>query len=372
MMAAAASSVRTAVAIDPDPPLLRVDTLIKEFPVHTGIFGRGGQVVHAVDGVSFELARGETLALVGESGCGKSTVGRLVLRLLEPTRGTVWFEGNDIGRLGDQALRAQRRRMQIIFQDPYASLNPRMTVGQTLAEPLVLHGLAPGNRAGRVAELLSLVGLNRAYADRYPHEFSGGQRQRIGIARALAVEPQLIVCDEPVSALDVSIQAQVINLLSDLQQRLGLAYLFIAHDLAVVKHIAHRVAVMYLGRIVEYGTKAQIFGEPRHPYTQALLSAVPMPAPGSRTRRIILQGDVPSPISPPSGCHFRTRCPYAQPICAEQQPVLAGESGHTLACHLWRSIPAAEKLPPAIAGPGAARVLRLQAAFLRPGASATP
>ncbi len=371
MSAAAPTAASARGAARDSSPLLRADALVKEFAVHTGMFGRGGQVVHAVDGVSFELARGETLALVGESGCGKSTVGRMVLRLLDPTRGTVWFEGNDIGRLGDQALRAQRRRMQIIFQDPYASLNPRMTVRQTLAEPLALHGLAQGNRPQRVAELLGLVGLNRAYADRYPHEFSGGQRQRIGIARALAVEPQLIVCDEPVSALDVSIQAQVINLLSDLQDRLGLAYLFIAHDLAVVKHIASRVAVMYLGRIVEYGTKAQIFGEPRHPYTQALLSAVPMPAPGSRTRRIILQGDVPSPISPPSGCHFRTRCPHAQPICAEAQPLLAGDDGHTVACHLWRSIPAPEKLPPAIAGPGAVRLLRLQAAFRRPAANRT-
>ena len=371
-MTAATGALPSSVGVaEPAPPLLRVDAVVKEFPVHAGMFGRSSDVVHAVDGVSFELERGETLALVGESGCGKSTVGRLVLRLLEPTRGKVWFEGTDIGSLGDQALRAQRRRMQIIFQDPYASLNPRMTVGQTLGEPLALHGLAPGRRAQRVAELLGLVGLAGAYADRYPHEFSGGQRQRIGIARALAVEPQLIVCDEPVSALDVSIQAQVINLLSDLQDRLGLAYLFIAHDLAVVKHIASRVAVMYLGRIVEHGTRAQIFNEPRHPYTQALLSAVPMPAPGSRKRRIILQGDVPSPISPPSGCHFRTRCQHAQAICAEAQPPLAGDDGHPVACHLWRNIPAPEKLVPAIAGPGAARLLRLQSAFRRPAAAAT-
>ncbi|MEP7084451.1 MAG: dipeptide ABC transporter ATP-binding protein [Betaproteobacteria bacterium] len=378
-MSAVATPSQPADAFVPAPLLLRADSLVKHFSAQSGMFGRGGDVVRAVDGVSFELGRGETLALVGESGCGKSTVGRLVLRLLEPTRGKVWFEGRDIGTLNGPALRAQRRRMQIIFQDPYASLNPRMTVGQTLTEPLALHGLAAGNRAQRVAELLGLVGLNSAYADRYPHEFSGGQRQRIGIARALAVEPQLIVCDEPVSALDVSIQAQVINLLSDLQDRLGLAYLFIAHDLAVVKHIAARVAVMYLGRIVEYGTKAQIFGEPRHPYTHALLSAVPMPAPGSRNRRIILQGDVPSPISPPSGCHFRTRCPHAQPICAEAQPPLASDDSHTVACHLWRSIPMPEKQPPPIAGAGDARLLRLQAAFRRPApariagpSSATP
>ena len=351
-------------------PLLRVDGLVKQFPVQTGLFGRGGKVVHAVDGVSFDLGRRETLALVGESGCGKSTVGRLVLRLLDPTRGRILFEGTDIGSLDGPGLRAQRRRMQIIFQDPYASLNPRMTVGQTLGEPLALHGLAAGRHKERVAELLGLVGLAGAHADRYPHEFSGGQRQRIGIARALAVEPQLIVCDEPVSALDVSIQAQVINLLTDLQGRFGLSYLFIAHDLAVVKHIAARVAVMYLGRIVEYGPKDRIFDAPRHPYTRALLSAVPVPTPGQRRQRIILQGDVPSPIAPPSGCHFRTRCPHAQPLCAEAVPVLAGDDGHAVACHLWRELPAAEALVPARAGPGARRLLQLQAAFRQPVAAA--
>ena len=344
-------------------PLLRVDMLVKNFPVQSGMFGRGGKVVHAVDGVSFDLSQGETLALVGESGCGKSTVGKLVLRLLEPTRGKVWFEGRDIGRFDGPALRAQRRRMQIIFQDPYASLNPRMTIGQTLGEPLALHGLAAGRRPERVAELLGLVGLAGAHADRYPHEFSGGQRQRIGIARALAVEPRLIVCDEPVSALDVSIQGQVINLLSDLQARLGLAYLFIAHDLAVVKHIASRVAVMYLGRIVESGAKDQIFREPRHPYTQALLSAVPLPAPGLRRQRIILQGDVPSPITPPGGCHFHTRCPHAQPVCVASPPELAGEGGHLVACHLWRDLPAGETLVPLAPGSGADRLSRLQRAF---------
>jgi oligopeptide/dipeptide ABC transporter ATP-binding protein len=353
-------------------PLLRVDAIVKHFPVQAGLFGRGGKVIHAVDGVSFDLGRGEPLALVGESGCGKSTVGRLVLRLLEPTGGKVWFEGSDIGSLDSQALRAQRRRMQIIFQDPYASLNPRMTVGQTLTEPLALHGLAAGRRSERVAELLGLVGLARGHADRYPHEFSGGQRQRIGIARALAVEPELIVCDEPVSALDVSIQAQVINLLSDLQDRLGLAYLFIAHDLAVVKHIASMVAVMYLGRIVEYGPKDRIFGEPRHPYTQALLSAVPLPAPGFRRHRMILQGDVPSPIAPPSGCHFRTRCPHAQAACAASQPPLAGTAVHRVACHVWRDLPRHEPLAAYSAGPGAQRLLQLQAAFRQSGRAAAP
>jgi len=342
-------------------PMLRAEHLVKQFPVRSGFFGRGKEVVHAVDGVSFDLDRHQTLALVGESGCGKSTVGRLVLRLLEPTAGTVRFDGADIGALSDHALRAQRRRMQIIFQDPYASLNPRMTVGQILGEPLRLHGLARGREAERVAELLALVGLHRAHADRYPHEFSGGQRQRIGIARALAVEPSLIVCDEPVSALDVSIQAQVINLLSDLQDRLGLGYLFIAHDLAVVKHIATSVAVMYLGRIVETASRAEIFAQPRHPYTQALLSAVPVPSPGLRRRRIVLQGDVPSPIAPPSGCHFHTRCPYAQPLCSQKQPPLEG-GAHAVACHFWRDIPAAAAVP-VRRDAGDDRLRRLQSAF---------
>ena len=350
-------------------PLLDADALVKHFPVQGGMFSRDRGVVHAVDGVSFTLDRGETLALVGESGCGKSAVGRLVLRLIEPTRGRVRLDGTDLATLDSGALRAERRRMQIIFQDPYASLNPRMTIGQTLGEPLALHGLASGRRSARVAELLSLVGLAARHADRYPHEFSGGQRQRIGIARALAVEPNLIVCDEPVSALDVSIQAQVINLLGDLQQRFGLAYLFIAHDLAVVKHIATRVAVMYLGRIVEQGPKQQIFDAPRHPYTQALLSAVPVPSPGAVKQRIILQGDVPSPIAPPSGCHFRTRCRYAQPICAEQTPPLSAADGHLVACHFWEAIAAAgggaiAAVPAPTAG--AARLLRLQSAFRKP------
>ena len=349
-------------------PLLQVAGLVKHFPLRRGFFRREARVVRAVDGIDFDLAAGETLALVGESGCGKSTTGRLLLRLIEPTAGSVRFDGQELFALDADAMRAQRRALQIIFQDPYASLNPRMTVGQTVGEPLALYDLAPGRRRDRVAELLGLVGLAPQHAERYPHEFSGGQRQRIGIARALAVEPRLIVCDEPVSALDVSIQAQVINLLMDLQQRLGLSYVFIAHDLAVVKHIAARVAVMYLGRIVEYASTRELFARPRHPYTQALLSAIPVPAPGARAQRMILQGDVPSPIDPPSGCRFRTRCPYAQARCAAETPPLAAERGHAVACHFWRDImpPAA---PAGAAVPAAAglRLARLQQAFRSAG-----
>jgi len=350
-------------------PLLQVEDLTKHFPVHGGFLRKSTSKVHAVDGVSFTLAEGETLALVGESGCGKSTTGRLALRLLEATSGRVIFRGHELGSLDEAGLRAARSAMQIVFQDPYGSLNPRMTVGQMLEEPLMLHGLAAGRRRERVAEILGLVGLAPQHARRYAHEFSGGQRQRIGIARAIAVEPRLIVCDEPVSALDVSIQAQVVNLLRDLQRRLGLAYLFIAHDLAVVKHIADRVAVMYLGRIVEIAGKRELFARPRHPYTQALLSAIPVPVPGLRRQRVVLQGDVPSSIDPAPGCRFRSRCPHARERCAVEEPSLASEENHGVACHFWKEIaPPAALLPSAATAPANERLERLQSAFTQ-GAS---
>ena len=317
--------------------LLEVKNLRVHFPVKSGLFNRHPEAVKAVDGVSLRLAPGETLGLVGESGCGKSTLGRAIMRLVDPTAGEIFLDGENITRMEGAALRSRRRKFQMIFQDPYGSLNPRFTVEDIVGEALDIHGLSdsPAARRKRIVELLQAVGLDAAYAQRYPHEFSGGQRQRIGIARALAVEPELIICDEPVSALDVSVQAQIINLLRDLQQQHGLAYLFIAHDLAVVEHISHRVLVMYLGKIVEAAEAQDIIRSPQHPYTQALISAVPEVDPDSKRQRIILPGDVPSPIDPPGGCPFHPRCPIAEDRCRTVPPQLEGsENGRLVACHL--------------------------------------
>jgi oligopeptide transport system ATP-binding protein len=317
--------------------LLEVKDLKVHFPVKHGLFSRVTGYVKAVDDVSFELAPGETLGLVGESGCGKTTLGRAIVKLLEPTAGGVFLEGEDIASLTGEELRARRRKFQMIFQDPYGSLNPRMMVSQIIGEALDIHGLAGDKviRRRRIEELLKAVGLDPVHAQRYPHEFSGGQRQRIGIARALAVEPKLIVCDEPVSALDVSVQAQIINLLQDLQRERGLAYLFIAHDLAVVEHISRRIMVMYLGKVVELGSAKQVVHSPRHPYTEALISAIPVVDPDSKRRRIVLPGDVPSPIDPPKGCPFHPRCPIAEDRCRVEIPPLREiEPGHWAACHL--------------------------------------
>jgi oligopeptide/dipeptide ABC transporter ATP-binding protein len=317
-------------------PVLEVRDLVKHYGIGGGLFGRMRAHVRAVDGVSFSIAPGETLGLVGESGCGKSTVGKAVLRLVEPTSGSVVLEGEDIMALGRAALIERRRRMQVIFQDPYSSLNPRMTAGDIVQEPLINFGI--GTRAEqeeRVASLFARVGLRPDQRANYPHEFSGGQRQRLGIARALALGPSIIIGDEPVSALDVSVQAQVINLMMDLQDEYRLSYLFVAHDLGVVEHISHRVAVMYLGKVVEIAPRKALFEAPRHPYTEALLAAVPVSHPRARRRRVVLKGDVPSPINPPSGCRFHTRCPIAIPRCREEEPpLLASSAGHGVACHL--------------------------------------
>ncbi|MFI5029319.1 MAG: ABC transporter ATP-binding protein [Reyranellales bacterium] len=349
--------------------LLEVQGLVKHFPVKGGAFGGVSAHVRAVDGLDFEVMEGETLALVGESGCGKSTVGRLVLRLIEPSAGKVRFEGDDLLALAPEQMRARRRRLQVIFQDPYASLNPRMTVGAMLGEPLFLHGLAKDQaaRRKRVSELLELVGLRPEHARRYPHEFSGGQRQRIAYARALAVEPNLVICDEPVSALDVSIQAQVINLMKSLQQRFGLAYIFISHDLAVVKHIADRIAVMYLGKIVETATTDELFRNPRHPYTRALLSAVPLPDPTAVRERALLEGDIPSAIAPPPGCRFHTRCRFAKESCRRDIPALTDDgTGHATACPWWPEFPpAAMTVGVAAKAEDKTRLDRLQAAFVK-------
>jgi len=329
-----------APAGDATGPLLEVTGLKKHFPIKRGLLARVVGQVKAVDGVSFSIGRGEVLGLVGESGCGKTTTGRAILRLIEPTAGSVKFEGREVTTLDRREMRAMRRHMQIVFQDPYSSLNPRLTVGSMIGEALDIHGIAKGAAAReRVAQLLTQVGLSPDHARRYPHEFSGGQRQRIGVARALSVSPKLIVADEPVSALDVSIQAQIINLLRDLQRQMRLTYLFVAHDLSVVEHISDRVAVMYLGVIVELATSEALYRAPRHPYTVSLLSAIPVPDPGRKRTRIVLQGDVPSPAKPPSGCRFHPRCYMAKEICAREEPLLREVApGHWSACHFAEQV----------------------------------
>jgi oligopeptide transport system ATP-binding protein len=322
--------------------LLEIQNLKKYFAASTDFFGRHTVTLKAVDDVSFHITRGETLGLVGESGCGKTTIGRTILKLYQPTAGKIIYNGQEITSLDEKKILTYRKKMQMIFQDPYASLNPRMMVGDIIAEPLEIHGLAKGvEKKEIVQELLHKVGLNNEHANRFPHEFSGGQRQRIGIARALAVQPEFIVCDEPISALDVSIQAQVVNLLEDLQHDLGLTYLFIAHDLSMVKHISNRVGVMYLGKLVELASSNELYKRPLHPYTKALLSAIPIPDPqtADKKNRVILEGDVPSPINPPSGCYFRTRCCYARDICQEVTPSFAElEAGHMVACHFAQDL----------------------------------
>jgi oligopeptide transport system ATP-binding protein len=334
-----AEEVAEAVGSRNGDEILRVEGLVKHFPIKAGVFKHTVGQVQAVDGVDLTVRRGETLGVVGESGCGKTTLGRTIIKLVEPTAGKIVFDDRDITKFKRRQMRPVRRDIQIVFQDPYASLNPRMTVREIVAEPLRIHGLyrRQGEGRRRVEELLRTVGLSPEHANRFPHEFSGGQRQRIGVARALALNPKMMVLDEPVSALDVSIQAQVVNLLEELQKEFGLTYLFIAHDLSVVRHVSDRVAVMYLGRIVEIGTRLQIYGAPMHPYTQALLSAVPIESPNQRgkRKRIVLEGDVPSPANPPSGCRFRTRCWKAQEICAEEDPALIPRAGgdHPVACH---------------------------------------
>jgi oligopeptide transport system ATP-binding protein len=327
----------TAETARPSDVLLKVENLKMHFPIFRGVFRRQVGEIKAVDGVSFDVIRGETLGLVGESGCGKSTVGRTILQLYRPTAGSVWLDGEDLSKIHGKALRQRRRKMQMIFQDPYASLNPRMTIGEIVGEPLEVHDIVRGKeKSDRIAYLLQVVGLNPLYAGRYPHEFSGGQRQRVGIARSLALDPSFIVCDEPISALDVSIQAQVVNLLEDIQKKMGLTYLFIAHDLSMVRHISNRVAVMYLGKLMEMADQTEVYIDPLHPYTQALLSAIPIPDPvlEEQRQRVILTGDVPSPANPPSGCVFHTRCMYAEQICTDKVPDWReAHAGHWVACH---------------------------------------